>query len=95
MERIPEVKLFKPLTKKNGKTYPAKTWWIRYWQNGKHVRESTGTANERVARRIAAEKQAEIGRGRQGYRRRELGSGGRTFPRLQGSGMPEGNTRCL
>ena len=60
MERVPEVKLFKPLTKKNGKTYPSRTWWIRYWQNGRHVRESTGTANERVAKKIAAEKQAEL-----------------------------------
>ncbi len=63
MERTPEVKLYKPLTKKNGRTYPAKTWWLRYWQNGRHVRESVGTANERVARRIAAEKQAELDAG--------------------------------
>jgi integrase len=36
---------------------------LRYWQNGRHVRESTGTANERVARKIAAEKQAELDAG--------------------------------
>ncbi len=63
MERIPEIKLFKPLTKKNGKIYPSRTWWVRYWQNGRHVRESTGAANERVARKIAAEKQAELDAG--------------------------------
>ena len=48
---------------KERQTYPSRTWWIRYWQDGRHVRESTGTANERVARKIAAEKQAELDAG--------------------------------
>lgn len=61
MERIPEVKLFRPTTKrKSGKTYQSKIWWMRYWENGRDVRISTGTRCERVAKKIAAEKQRQL-----------------------------------
>ena len=39
------------------------TWWIKYYQGGRAVRESTGTTKEPVARRILRTREGDVERG--------------------------------
>ena len=39
------------------------TWWIKYYQGGRAVRESTGTTKETVARRILRTREGDVERG--------------------------------
>jgi hypothetical protein len=39
------------------------TWWIKYYQNGRAVRESTGTTKETVARRILRSREGDVEHG--------------------------------
>jgi integrase len=39
------------------------TWWIKYYQGGRAVRESTGTTKETVARRILRAREGDVERG--------------------------------
>jgi integrase len=41
----------------------AETWWIKYYQGGRAVRESTGTAKETVARRILRSREGDVEKG--------------------------------
>src|SRR5204862_2012241 len=39
------------------------TWWIKFYQNGRAVRESTGTTKETVARRILRSREGDVEHG--------------------------------
>src|SRR5262245_48149791 len=39
------------------------TWWIKYYQHGRAVRESTGTEKETVARRILRSREGDVEHG--------------------------------
>ena len=56
--------LYKPTqTMKDGTKRERPTWWIKYYQNGRPVRESTGTNKETVARRIFRTREGDVERG--------------------------------
>ncbi len=69
MKRVPQISLFKPVTVKKGKngekdkTIISRIWWMRWWQDGKNRRESTGTRNRREAERRRWQRQEEFERG--------------------------------
>ena len=39
------------------------TWWLKYYQNGRAIRESTGTTKETVARRMLRLREGDVERG--------------------------------
>ena len=76
MERIPEVKLYKPLTKKNGKTYPCEDLVdtvLAKWATRPRI-DRDGQRSRRQEDR--GREAGGIRRGRQGDGRCGLGSGG-------------------
>jgi len=46
---------------KKGKQLP--TWWMKYYQHGRQVRESTGTTKETVARRMLRSREGDVEHG--------------------------------
>jgi hypothetical protein len=53
------------LCKQRGRNGRAgRIWWIKYYRNGKPIRESTGTAKETEARRILKEREGRVAAGR-------------------------------
>ena len=42
----------------------SKKWWLKYYRNGRPIRESTGTEKETKAKRILREKEGDIAAGR-------------------------------
>ena len=46
-----------------GETRERPTWWIKYHQNGRAIRESTGTKKETVARRMLRLREGDVERG--------------------------------
>ncbi len=47
----------------NGDVRELPTWWIKYYQGGRAVRESTGTTKETVARRVLRTREGDVERG--------------------------------
>lgn len=47
----------------NGTVRDLPTWWIKYYQNGRPVRESTGTTKETVARRMLRAREGDVEHG--------------------------------
>ena len=41
----------------------SKFWWIKYRQNGRTIRESTGTTKETVARNMLRDREGDIVKG--------------------------------
>jgi integrase len=39
------------------------TWWLKYYQNGRPVRESSGTSKETVARRMLKDREGDVAKG--------------------------------
>ena len=39
------------------------TWWLKYYQNGRAIRESAGTTKETVARRMLRLREGDVERG--------------------------------
>ncbi len=52
----PEGKTYKE-AKKDGTLLETAVWWVKYYANGRAIRESTGTAKENVAKRILKERE--------------------------------------
>jgi integrase len=48
---------------KDGTRREGSTWWIKYYQNGRPVRESTGTTKETVARRMLRVREGDVEHG--------------------------------
>jgi len=48
---------------KDGTSRELPTWWIKYYQNGRPVRESTGTTKETVARRMLRAREGDVEHG--------------------------------
>ena len=47
----------------SGEYREMRTWWIKYYQGGRPVRESTGTDKETVARRMLRTREGDVERG--------------------------------
>src|SRR5579864_1756328 len=47
----------------DGTTRTPPTWWIKYYQHGRPVRESTGMTKETVARRILRDREGDVEKG--------------------------------
>ena len=47
----------------DGETRERPTWWLKYHQNGRAIRESTGTTKETVARRMLRLREGDVERG--------------------------------
>ena len=47
----------------NGEWKELPTWWLKYYQNGRAVRESSSTKSERVARRMLRVREGDVERG--------------------------------
>ena len=47
----------------NGERKELPTWWLKYYQNGRAVRESSRTTSERVARRMLRVREGDVERG--------------------------------
>ena len=47
----------------DGKLHERPTWWLKYHQNGRAIRESTGTTKETVARRMLRLREGDVERG--------------------------------
>jgi integrase len=63
MKRTPSVSLFLPITMKYGVKVTSKIWWMRWRQDGRDCRESTGTRNKKRATRLAVERMQAFERG--------------------------------
>ena len=50
-------------TTADGDTRERPTWWLKYYQNGRAIRESTGTTKETVARRMLRLREGDVERG--------------------------------
>jgi integrase len=48
---------------KDGTIRQSPIWWIKYYQNGRQMRESSGTMKETVARRMLREREGDVERG--------------------------------
>ena len=46
-----------------GTVHERPTWWLKYYQNGRAIRESTGTTKETVARRMLRLREGDVERG--------------------------------
>jgi len=42
----------------------SRRWWIKYYSNGRVIRESTGTDNKTVAKQILKEREGKIAEGK-------------------------------
>ena len=47
----------------DGEVHERPTWWLKYHQNGRAIRESTGTTKETVARRMLRLREGDVERG--------------------------------
>ena len=47
----------------NGDSRERPTWWIKYYQHGRAVRESTGTTKDTVARRVLRAREGDVEHG--------------------------------
>ena len=47
----------------NGEWKELPTWWLKYYQNGRAVRESSSTKSERIARRMLRVREGDVERG--------------------------------
>jgi hypothetical protein len=52
--------LYRPKLKSGG---PSTIWWVKYYVNGRPVRESTGTGKESDARRLLKEREGRVATG--------------------------------
>jgi integrase len=68
MQRVPTVSIYQPTVKKKDVRVVSKVWWLRWWQDGRDRRESSGTRNKREALRRAQLKQSELERGEKAIR---------------------------
>ena len=50
-------------TTPDGETHEHPTFWLKYYQNGRAIRESTGTTKETVARRMLRLREGDVERG--------------------------------